>query len=473
MASQPPVNPNVNPNAQWGARPPRRRSMFGPIFLIGIGILLLLVSSGRLSGRQFFVLFAEYWPLVLILWGVVKLIEYMQAKREGYPPPGIGGGGIVLLIFLVLFGLSASGARHATEGWDWNKVRDNMDINDDDFDMFAGNKFDFTDNVEHAFPANGNLKVEVDHGQIHISPSTDDKLHIAIRKSVYADDEGEAKKISDGFTPNITQVDNVLNVDALPRGDWKNGRIDMDIMVPRKASVDLMSLHGAITVTDRDGEVKANGSNGDVAVENVANNVTVHMRNGSFSAKKVTGDVSLEGRGNNVSVEDTSGKLNLQGEYDEIQMNKIAKGVHFNSTRTDLEFGKLDGELNMSHGELRANSLAGPFRMSTRSKDVELEDVAGDVKIDDTNGSVQITPKNPVGSIAITDKSGEVTLMMPSDGNFTVDASSLGGDIESEFELQPGSPEQGRYATRKGNVGKGGPVVQVRNDHGTIHINKR
>ena len=79
MASQPPVNPNVNPNPQW-APPPRRRSVFAPIFLIGVGVMLLLVSSGRLSGREFFKLFADYWPVVLILWGGIKLDGLMHLK---------------------------------------------------------------------------------------------------------------------------------------------------------------------------------------------------------------------------------------------------------------------------------------------------------------------------------------------------------------------------------------------------------
>src|SRR4029077_1576442 len=167
--------------------------------------------------------------------------------------------------------------------------------------------------------------------------------------------------------------------------------------------------------------------------------------------KKVNGDVSLEGRGNNVSAEEISGKLNLQGEYDDIAINKIEKGVHFNSTRTDMEFGKLDGELNMSHGELRANSLAGPFRLNTRSKDVELEDISGDVKIDDANGQIQVTPKDPVANIDISNKSGEVTLMMPTNGNFSVVASSVRGEIESEFTLNQ-AQNQDHEAHYTGNV---------------------
>jgi hypothetical protein len=446
--------------------------VFGPIVLIGVGVLLLLVSSGRLSARQFFTLFAEYWPVVLIVWGLVKLVEYMQAKREGLPAPGIGAGGVVLLIFLILIGSAISAARRGMDRVDWNKVGEHVQFGDEDMGDLFGTKYDFTDSLDHDFPANGSLKVQVDRGEVKISPSSDNKLHIAIRKSVYADNQDEAKKINDGFNPNITVVDNVLNLDALPRGSWKNGRIDMDIMVPKKAAVDVMTLHGAISVSDRDAEVKANSSNGDVTTENVASNVTVHMRGGNFNAKNVKGDVNLEGRGGDVNVTDIGGKLILQGEYDQIAVGTVGKGVHFGSARTNMDLGTLEGELNMSGGELRANKFVGPFTITTRSKDIDLEDVSGDVKIDDTNGSVQITPKAPVANIDVSNKNGEVTLMLPANGNFTVDASSVRGEIESDFDLNQAS-NQGHEAHTTGTVNKGGAHVQVRDDHGTIHLRKR
>jgi len=200
--------------------------------------------------------------------------------------------------------------------------------------------------------------------------------------------------------------------------------------------------------------------------------VSAHMRGGNFSVKKVKGEVNLEGRGDEVAVSDATGRLTVQGEYNSIQLGKLDKGAHFNSTRTDMEFGKLDGELNMSNGELRANNVSGPFRVNTRSKDVNLEDVTGEVKIEDTNGSIQITPKSPVANIDVTNKNGEVTLMLPSNGNFAIDASSQRGEIESDFELNNAqNPNHESHTT--GTVGKGGPRVSVRNDHGTIHIRKK
>src|SRR5437879_5810088 len=185
MASPTQTPPPVNP--QW-MRPPRRRSIFGPIILITIGVLFLLVNIGKVSPRALFVAFAQWWPALLILWGVVKLFEYMQAKREGYPPPGIGGGGIVLLIFILLFGSAISATHRVADKVNWNNLGNDVQFGDDDFRSIFndGKKFEYSDSVDHAFPANAALKVAVDRGDIKISPSSDDKLHISLHKVVYS-----------------------------------------------------------------------------------------------------------------------------------------------------------------------------------------------------------------------------------------------------------------------------------------------
>src|SRR6202451_363817 len=62
----------------WTApAPPRRhkRSFSGPFVLIVLGIIFLLGNLYMLAWSRIGSLFAHYWPLLLILCGVVKLIE--------------------------------------------------------------------------------------------------------------------------------------------------------------------------------------------------------------------------------------------------------------------------------------------------------------------------------------------------------------------------------------------------------------
>src|SRR5919205_423116 len=92
-------------------RPPRyRRSFAGPVVLIIVGVFFLLSNMGIISWRHFGEWFAHYWPVLLILWGVIKLIEYQQANRAGERARGIGAGGIMLVVLVVVAGLIATQA---------------------------------------------------------------------------------------------------------------------------------------------------------------------------------------------------------------------------------------------------------------------------------------------------------------------------------------------------------------------------
>src|SRR5215475_6236868 len=106
-------------------RPPRTpRSLAGPLVLIVVGVFLLLTTLRVIELSNFGYWFAHYWPVLLILWGIVKLLEYQRATRSGYRAQGIGAGGVVLIVFLVLAGLSATGwYRHRDQFVDvfhWN-----------------------------------------------------------------------------------------------------------------------------------------------------------------------------------------------------------------------------------------------------------------------------------------------------------------------------------------------------------------
>src|SRR5262249_41364683 len=103
------------------------------VVLIILGILFLLGNMGVLHWSMLRHWFANYWPLLIIVWGVIKLVEYQQAQREGERPRAIGAGGVFLLIVLIVFGLAAKQA----EGSNRTKIRDNMDTDDDNFELSA------------------------------------------------------------------------------------------------------------------------------------------------------------------------------------------------------------------------------------------------------------------------------------------------------------------------------------------------
>src|SRR5271165_176130 len=135
--------------------PPRHRSLAGPFVLIVLGIVFLMGTMHVLSISRLAHLFANYWPVLLIFWGVIKLIEHQRAQREGIRPSGIGAGGIFLVVVIVVCGLVAT----QLERVNWSGIRDQIDLNDPDFDNIFGQSYNFNDQLEQAFPAGASLKI--------------------------------------------------------------------------------------------------------------------------------------------------------------------------------------------------------------------------------------------------------------------------------------------------------------------------
>ncbi len=402
------------------------------------------------------------------------MYDYYEARQAGYPPPGIGVGGVFSLVFLILFGTATSTAYHHMDDVNWGQVREDIQIGDDDLGSWMGQKYEFNESKEQVFPANARLNVVCERGDIKVTTSSDDKMHVTINKLVYSSSQDEASKVSQGLAPEFKTEGSVVTIDASHSNGHSvggSGRINLQIALPRKAAVDLMTLRGNVEVNGRDGDVKAHNSHGSVTVEDINGNAEVHLRNGDFVAQNVKGDVSVEGRVSDTKITDVSGTVSLQGDYlGSVQLSKVGKTVRFKSSRTDMEFARLDGDFNMEQGDLRANSLVGPFRLHTRSKDIHLEDISGDINVENENAEVELHPKSPLGNVTVANHKGSIRFVVPPNANYQVDAHSSHGSVENDFDMKV--QEEHGDARTSGTIGKGGSRVELNNDRGEITIRK-
>jgi len=448
--------------------PRPRRSMSGPVILIILGVVFLLGTMGVLRWSGLGHTFARYWPLLLILGGAIKLWEHQQAQREGTRAPGIGAGGVFLVIVIVVFGLIATQATHV----DWGGLRDQINIDDNDFPLF-GNSYSYDDSLTQTFPATASLKVVNDHCAVTINTSDSNELTITVHKKVRADDQKDADKYNSQTKPQINTSGNVITVNANTSGAGDHSiSSDLEITVPTAAAVEVASKHGDVNVTGRKANVTISGQHGDIVVEDNTGNVSFNLDHNSVRAEKISGDVSIEGRADDVTISDVKGAAKLNGEFMEsVKLSKISKTVSFKSSRTDMEFSKLDGDLDLDSGDLRAGPLSGPVRLLTRSKDIRLEDVSGDVRLQDENAPVEVLVGS-LGNVQIQNRKGDVTITIPAKASFEINATTRGdGDIQTDFsELKVDTEHDLKTAT--GTVGSGGPHIVLSTEHGNIEIRR-
>jgi DUF4097 and DUF4098 domain-containing protein YvlB len=446
------------------------RSIAGPVVLILVGVLFLLITLGVVDRFSFVTLYGRLWPAVLILWGVIKLVEHEQSKRSGLPSRGIGAGGVFLVLFIIVTGLSATQFVRV-----WPNIRDHIQIGDqgDWEDWTGGTAFDYSDELSKEFPAGGTLRINDERGSININVAEDSHmLKVSVRKKVRADKQEDADRYNAKTKPDITINDKIVTLNANTQGAGDKSVItDMDVYVPRNVELVITDRRGDVTITGVTGNASINHQHGEVNVSDHTGNVTIDIDSSSARVQHVKGDVTIQGRGNEVAVEDVDGAAHLNGEFQEsVRLVRITKTVSFRSARTDMEFARLDGRLDLDSGDLRADSLTGPMRLITRSKDISLEGLSGDLRLQDNNGTVEVGLHKP-GNIQIENRKGDVQVTIPPNTAVRIEARSRGGEISSDFsELQINNADNQASAT--GSIGSNGPNLVINNEHGTVEIRK-
>ena len=451
-------------------RPPHR-SIAGPVVLILMGILFLMGTMGILDIHHLGWLFARYWPALLILWGIIKVMEHEQAKRAGQPTRGIGVGGIFLMLFLIVVGLISTQASHV----DWKNLGEHIQLGDDkDLDeIFGGSTFDYSGEVSNDWPAGTNtLRVNDDRGTITVNVSDDKKLRVSWRKKVRADNQQDADRYNAKTELTIVPAEKMIMLNANTQGAGDKGvTMDMDIYVPANTALAITSGRGDVTTAGLSGNVEINHHRGEVDISDHTGNVSLSLDSSSARLQTVKGDVTIQGKAKEVAVEDIDGTLHLNGEFQEsLRLVRISKTVSFHSSRTDMEFSRLDGRLDLDSGDLRADSLSGPMRLTTRSKDIALEGLSGDLRLEDSNGTVEVGLHKP-GNIQIDNRKGDVQVSIPPNTAVKVEARTRQGNIESDFD-EIKIDNHDNQSSASGSIGTNGPKLVMNCDKGAIEIRK-
>jgi hypothetical protein len=446
----------------------RQRSFAGPFVLIVLGVIFLLGNLHMLSWARIGTWFAHYWPVLLIVYGVIKIIEHQQARRDGTRAPGLGAGGVLLVVMVIVFGLMAT----QMERVNWSGLRDQINIDDEDFNNIFGDSYNFNDHLEQDFPANASLKVIDNRGAVSIHASDNDKLTIVVRKRVGAESQSDADKYNGETKPTITTIGGQVTVDAKVEGAGSHPvETDLDISLPRKAPVTINSRRGDVDVSGRDGNVEISTQHSDTSVTEVTGNVKINQEKGSLKIEQIDGDVHIDGRLDEVTVADVKGSAQLDGEFQEsIKLERIAKTVTFKSSRTDMEFSRIEGSLDLDSDELHADQITGPLHLTTRSKNIQLEEVSGDVRLQDENGSIELGMRT-LGNVQIDNRSGDVQVSIPEKSGFRLDAHARDGEIQSDYpELAINTG--GEEARAAGTVGNGAAHIVINNEHDGIEIRR-
>ena len=494
MSTQPPNMPPYDPHTQWrvyreqqraawraqrdawkaqrhawkyaamGSYGPRVPSVVGPIILIAIGIVGLMMYTGRVLPGRVWEWYGHWWPILLIAAGLAMLAEWaIDLRRE--TPIRRSNGFIGVLIILAVLGFAAS-------GWNgfWGPMRAQWGDNNDEFFNFLGlPEHDFDQAVDTvAIPANATVQIENPRGDVSVTAGDGPNISVQSHEVAFANSDDDAKKIFDAEQAHVTVSGTAVVVRSA--GNDK-GRVNLTVTVPKTAVVSINAGNGDTTVAGLSNGVNVTTARGDVHLNAIEGTVQAHFTSGKHdvSAHQIGGDVNITGDSNDLTFSEIKGKLLVDGAiFGDVHLETISGAVHIHTSKTTVELASLPGDMTLNSDELRVTQAKGDVQVVTRSKDVSLNDIYGNSTVEDSNGRVAVSPAGNFG-IEVRNSKGDVEVTLTPNAGATISGDTHNGDIISDYPLSISGDE---HKTVSGRIGSGSAKIALSTDNGDLHIKR-
>ena len=160
-----------------------RRSLTGPLILILIGVAFL--TRNLWQEVPLFQLVAQYWPFLLIAWGVLRLLEVLleAARSKPLPSGGLSGGEIALIILLCIIGSGMYAAdRHGVHFAPFGTTS---------LEMF-GEEYDYRTSAQKATKGPVHVVFENLRGNVRVTGSGEAEIKVDEHKMIRAFNKNDA-----------------------------------------------------------------------------------------------------------------------------------------------------------------------------------------------------------------------------------------------------------------------------------------
>ena len=351
-----------------------------------------------------------------------------------------------------------------------------------------------TDIITQSFNVSkgGKLLVKINQGDVFIK--TWEKEEVLIKADGIDED--------DLATINFRKTGNTVIVDYKEQWGW-GANADYYFTVPSKFNIDVYTTGGDIEIKNNiegnidlktmGGDINLQSINGDLDIETMGGDINlvnatgksiISTHGGDITAQSLTGLVqSIKTMGGDISVHSVSSAKEIITYGGDISVDECKGDIGVATFGGNIEIGDVKGNVTAKTygGDVEITGAKGFVEVSTGGGNIELYNITGAVDAKTGAGYIYVE-LNPSGEkdSDIKTSSGDITLVLPSRANTTVDAkvnanrsgSYNSEDIDSEFDgeiTKTRNKTVGIYRINGGNK----TSVRLTANNGTISIERK
>ena len=412
-----------------------RPSLLGALLWIALGIVFLLKNFG--IGPDFWSLIGRYWPVLLILLGVGKILDVSLHKDA----VSIRVGEIFGIFLLLAFGSALSGMSEIHFG---RLIRE-MPIQIGGRSMrpgqWMGETHTFSEEMTYHLEQPLPILVENSYGSVTVTPGNDREIIVRLKKVVYGKEPGarsmsteihlEAKperrgpsapapkpEVEPGKESDVEYFVVRTNREALSGKNY-TFNTDLEIIVPKNSSLQVKNAFGEISVSGIRGDLELSTSHRGLEIRDCTGQFKISTRYADSRLTNLTGNLTLDARGK-VTIDTIKGNVTVTNEY------------------SPLDIFNVDGELTASNteGSIRIERVTKQVTVDSRGTDVSVDDLQGGLKVkashkdvDISNAASNVVIESSFAGVSLKNIGGNVEIQSNSD---RVDAD----DVRGSFRLK-------------------------------------
>jgi Putative adhesin len=263
------------------------------------------------------------------------------------------------------------------------------------------------------------LHVSTGSGYIHVSPGSDNQVHIVGHAKSSnswwggSSDDAVSRVASN---PPINQAGNIIRVGQGSDDFMRHVSIDYEITTPANTMLTAESGSGDLQLSNLNGTVQGHTGSGSIRADKLGPGSKLDTGSGSIEATQLMGSTTLQ----------------------------------------------------TGSGDVRAElGSAGDVVAGTGSGTIKLTNVQGAIKAETGSGTLEISGQ-PTSPWKLQTGSGDIALQVGSNARFTLDAQTGSGSVKTDLPLTMRGSLDKHHIT--GTVNGGGPTIKAETGSGDIRI---
>lgn len=320
------------------------------------------------------------------------------------------------------------------------------------------------------------LTVENPLGDVKVVGVAESTAAVSIRKVAWGPRPEDAKAAADRIIVETHGTDTRLDVKVSAPDYYREGTVDLEVRLPRSASVRISTHFGTIDASGMDGRTEAVSTTGAISLHDLGGDARGESASGDMSIARVEGSATVATQSGDIAAEDVRKGLTANTASGDVRAQNIEGGrVECKSVSGDTS---AEGIGRLAPLDITVESISGDASLKDANGSIALKAVSGDVQASDVtsnrlqaqtvSGDVSLALREPfAGTLNANTVSGDVSILLPRGSNVRVSLTTSSGELHCDHVAEVSSSTETLWS---GQIGTGAGTLNVQTISGDTQI---